>query len=372
MTRRDGLDRWYAALLRAYPRWYRRERGVEIVTTLLDAAPPGRRRPTGRDIFDLVGGGLRCRLRPPRGIPPRLTAVVVALFAATAAAAGASLLSSYPGPPSEADAVAAYAVATGRQPADVPGPAVRCASYGCDAGLPAGDPVVAYQAELDHTDFVGIQERPIPGQPATLVEQARARLVAAGWHAGPVEVQVDGWPTPADCPDCSPPGRWHSFTATNGALSISFTGRVDRDTGNDPSFQASVSKRLTAGAVLTVAFGAVAGLATGWLLAVWTLQRHRRQAPRIRVAMAVTAVPVLSVGLFTVLTTGWLGIALLVLEGDRSAKQLMIPAFVLTAFPLLPIVAGVAAVATMVLAALPRPPGRVAHAAGAATALDLP
>jgi hypothetical protein len=48
-------------LLRAYPAAYRRERGDEIITTLLEASPEGRRRPLLRDMRALVIGGLRAR-----------------------------------------------------------------------------------------------------------------------------------------------------------------------------------------------------------------------------------------------------------------------------------------------------------------------
>jgi hypothetical protein len=40
------LERCVRALLLAYPAQYRRERGEEIVGTLLEAAPPGRRFPS--------------------------------------------------------------------------------------------------------------------------------------------------------------------------------------------------------------------------------------------------------------------------------------------------------------------------------------
>ena len=76
------LERSYRRLLWAYPRWYRRERGVELLSTLLDAAAPDQRRPTVREAVDLVLGGLRCRFALPRGPGYR---VVGALFVAIAA-----------------------------------------------------------------------------------------------------------------------------------------------------------------------------------------------------------------------------------------------------------------------------------------------
>jgi hypothetical protein len=57
------LERRCQWLLRAYPAWYRRERAEEIVGTLLEASPPGKRWPSFRDALALVIGGLRVRGR---------------------------------------------------------------------------------------------------------------------------------------------------------------------------------------------------------------------------------------------------------------------------------------------------------------------
>jgi hypothetical protein len=56
-----GPERWCRWLLRAYPAWYRRERSEEMLGTLLEASPPGRRWPSVRDARALVIGGLRVR-----------------------------------------------------------------------------------------------------------------------------------------------------------------------------------------------------------------------------------------------------------------------------------------------------------------------
>jgi hypothetical protein len=47
--------------MRAYPAWYRRERAGEMLGTLLEASPAGRRSPSFRDARALVIGGLRVR-----------------------------------------------------------------------------------------------------------------------------------------------------------------------------------------------------------------------------------------------------------------------------------------------------------------------
>jgi hypothetical protein len=55
------LERRFRWLLWAYPAWYRRERSGELLDTLLEANPPGRRWPSFRDAWALVIGGLRVR-----------------------------------------------------------------------------------------------------------------------------------------------------------------------------------------------------------------------------------------------------------------------------------------------------------------------
>src|SRR5262245_19659328 len=53
----------YRRLLAAYPIAYRREYEEEMVGVLMDAAEPGRRRPSLRDRADLLAGAVQVRLR---------------------------------------------------------------------------------------------------------------------------------------------------------------------------------------------------------------------------------------------------------------------------------------------------------------------
>lgn len=55
------LERHCGWLMRAYPAWYRRSRGDEMIGTLLAASPPGRSWPSVRDMRALAIGGLRVR-----------------------------------------------------------------------------------------------------------------------------------------------------------------------------------------------------------------------------------------------------------------------------------------------------------------------
>ncbi|WP_250036597.1 hypothetical protein [Paractinoplanes maris] len=61
-TRTRRLTRGYRRWLMAYPRSYRRDRGPEILATLLDAAEPGRSRPAAREAARLLRHGLGRRV----------------------------------------------------------------------------------------------------------------------------------------------------------------------------------------------------------------------------------------------------------------------------------------------------------------------
>ena len=57
----SSLERRCRWLLLAYPAWYRRNRAGEMLGTLLETNPPGRRWPSSRDARALLLGGLRVR-----------------------------------------------------------------------------------------------------------------------------------------------------------------------------------------------------------------------------------------------------------------------------------------------------------------------
>jgi hypothetical protein len=82
----DKLTRRYRQLLLAYPRAYRRSRGDELLSALLDAAPPGRTAPTVREAANLIRHGLRARLGRPASRTvvawAVLTVVISGLFSA--------------------------------------------------------------------------------------------------------------------------------------------------------------------------------------------------------------------------------------------------------------------------------------------------
>jgi len=87
------LERRYRRLLLAYPGWYRRRHGTEIVTTLLEMAEPGQRRPHRGDTWHLLASGVRQRFRLPARRPLAVVGAVLAtlILAAFGAAAGSWL-----------------------------------------------------------------------------------------------------------------------------------------------------------------------------------------------------------------------------------------------------------------------------------------
>jgi hypothetical protein len=88
------LERRCRRLMLAYPQTYRRERGEEILGTLLEATPAGRRSPLLRDNRALVAGGLRARAARNRrlSVTTRLRlAVLLGVSIYLGAVAGADL-----------------------------------------------------------------------------------------------------------------------------------------------------------------------------------------------------------------------------------------------------------------------------------------
>ncbi len=75
-----GLERAYRWLLYAYPAWYRRERGDEMLDTLLAAAPHGRTWLSLRDSAALILGGLRVRAGQNRRLTTATNLRLAVLF----------------------------------------------------------------------------------------------------------------------------------------------------------------------------------------------------------------------------------------------------------------------------------------------------
>lgn len=179
------LEAAYRRLLLAYPHDFRRHRGPEVITTLMDAARPEQQRPTGREAANLILSGLLWRFRLPCGTAYRVVAVIAALlFGLFASAAGSQIAwQSTDTMPTTAEAMSVVQLAAS-SPVDQ-GPHESAFLDACDKAetnesceslIPAGaDPSVrgVYTGhQLPQNEVNGA------------VEQARTRLANAGWTIG--------------------------------------------------------------------------------------------------------------------------------------------------------------------------------------------
>lgn len=270
-TGRAQLARRYRRLLWTYPRSYRRRNGAEMVTTLLDAAPDDRARPTRQEVVDLLTGGIRFRFRV-RGAAAALAAVSGAVCAAVAVGAFGGFLGwqTAPSLPSDADAtmIAQPALPSGAtaQPQrwdflfdDDPGYTDPRWAYwlaGTDAyehGQVFFD--VPYAADVSS------------GAVARDVEEARQRLRAAGWRLTATRNPATG-ARPAAYRDGWRVEMYPTYSRGDSVQVLRIA--VTRD---------------APGAVLPLTtVGLLVGGIAGWLLVAWAYRRGRETGPLRRAA----------------------------------------------------------------------------------------
>jgi hypothetical protein len=279
------------------------------------------------------------------------------------AAAAAVLFTGYPGPPGQAQAVRAATVALGPPPADAAGPVVSCSGM-CGVADRPDDPVVAYDFDPDRTDLVSIRYPTPTEDPDAMVRRAHERLTAAGWRTvHPLRRQVDAWNTCTQ-PQCSKPKIWTTFTASRDGLDITVGGNRERDAFADVHLYASVSKSASPTAMATVFAGLAGGMLGGWLIGVWATQRWRRVSLRRRTVLVSVAAPGLGVGTLMFLSTT--NVAIYTVINGGTAKDVQIPAFVLSLLPPVTWLPALSLVAMVGIAALPDRGGDRRNAAAAA------
>jgi hypothetical protein len=245
------LERDYRRLLLAYPREYRRARGDEIVTTLMEATPPDRVRPHAGDAWDLVRGGLRKRFAPPRGRGYAAVALACAAAVAYVALGGAIRL------------------ATGSE-------ASIDTQFYASADLLPPEAMLAGDADRTWTTFGGPTQveltfAPQPRALDDLAAEARARAVADGWVAGPIEA--------------------HRFTLDRAGQTMVVT--IAQVTLPEPAATVYFTTRYPWPAPLLpagIAAVVLGGLA-GWLAGAWTLRRYRSRTPAGQLLIALTGAP---------------------------------------------------------------------------------
>jgi hypothetical protein len=182
------LERSYRRLLRAYPGFYRRERGLEILTTLLDAAEPGQVRPSRGEAGYLLLSGLRYRFVPPTRIG-KIAASLVTIWAAVVLSGAGALAVWGFATPDEPDLAAFSDDLVGRQASftwehDLPGDnlldmAYANTTYGAfqdfaQEGWDGGRPAPMGQSRV----YAQVAEAP------TVLADAHRHLTSAGWRTG--------------------------------------------------------------------------------------------------------------------------------------------------------------------------------------------
>ncbi|MEU4619541.1 hypothetical protein AB0G04_06130 [Actinoplanes sp. NPDC023801] len=180
------LERAYQRLLRAYPRFYRRERGLEMLTTLLDAAAPGQTRPSRDEAVWILLTGLRLRLVPP-GWAGKLVTVLVTMWTALVLGGAGAYAAWSAAPPAGTDVAALSDALVAKTPSST-----HTTGDGNLLGLAYG-----YQAEgefqqLGAEGWDGPMPAPVgrtrvypAGDPAVLARAHRA-LADAGWQTGTI------------------------------------------------------------------------------------------------------------------------------------------------------------------------------------------
>ena len=255
------LERRYRRLLLAFPGRFRRGRGTEIVTTLLEMAEPGQRRPALADAWHLMVSGVRQRFRLPARRPLAwVAAVVLALIAGAFGAAAGSWVAeqTFTDLPDDAQVVALNQVVGG-----------------------AGDQVDLTRVASPWwtTMLQSTLERP-----GWTPEEAQARLTAAGWRVTSIE-PLSGM---AVGPDDKPlPFRGSAFEAGRGGLRIHVMGFVSPGHGNVTIDYRPADTGALRPAVIA---GALIGLLAGWLIAAAGAYRMRSAGRAYRRAVATLTV----------------------------------------------------------------------------------
>ncbi|MEV4276143.1 hypothetical protein [Actinoplanes xinjiangensis] len=266
----DRLARRYAFWLRCYPSGPRR---AEMLATLLECAPPERTRPTGREILNLIGYGLRARLGRPASTGVVVLAVLVTLASGLLGAAAAARIgwANAPSLPSGAESAAL---------GETVFPGQRVWGGGdAEPFVPSGD---GEQTIYGYADY-WVKHNDTTRDVLAYARGARDRLAAAGWdvHGDVVFEEEVASETPIGTA---------TFWASRDDLVLGYTGvlwgnRAPWDSDGAASFQLSRSAppwMIT----LAVAGGVLGGFA-GWLLFGWASRCSEGHPLRTSVAGAL-------------------------------------------------------------------------------------
>jgi hypothetical protein len=343
----NPLPRRYRRLLWAYPNWYRRERGQEILTTLLDAARPGQRHLSRHDVRDILARAALCRLRPPRGITCWIVTITVALLAAAAAMAATTngaLVAAFASPPSEQQAIAIAQVAMAEPPHNLPGPTFHCPDYCNHQWTADGDQVVVFDdvphrnTGVDHTSVVYWTP------PTNAIDAARHRLLADGWT-------IDDRQYPPGSIMSGPEGApSDGFTAYRGHLAL----HLHRS--SYPPLMLTLEPRQPSSFghdAGSLAAAAAAGLVGAWLLTSWVQHRYRRHRPALQwLIQLFSLLPVWAMAAATLVGLAFAA-PVDITPWSMLSSTIVLRLFGIHGAPIIALSIAISAVSAVLLAALP-------------------
>ncbi len=279
MHEQSALERSYRRLLLAYPRFYRSERGLEILTTMLDGAKPGQVRATRAEAVHLLLSGLRCRLAPP-GRAGKLAAGVVTLWMAVVLSGVGAYFAWSTGPGLDDPAIAAFSDTLVGQPAS-------------RVSFANADPLdMAYtyksSAELQTLAAEGWGgARPVPAgstrvyaqatQTQAVLADAQRRLRNEGWQIGDLT-------RPKGCA-CS------VFWAGRDGLLLRMSATAEG--GPRSGVVVRVYQAEPGGVLAAAVAGFVIGLLGCWPVMAWLGHRFRRATPGARLLIVLFGLPAL-------------------------------------------------------------------------------
>ncbi|KAB1919231.1 hypothetical protein AB0J94_25100 [Micromonospora noduli] len=271
-----SLERHYRKLLLAYPGRYRQRYGTEMITTLLEMASPGQRRPRPGEALHLLASGVRHRLRLPARRP--LAVIAAVLLALTMGAFGG----------------AAGSWAGSQTFADLPDDAT-IASLAQRASGAASDSIQLRVASPWLEESISTTTE-VDG--AWDAEKARQRFAADGWSVSGITPL--GGKAVAFNSDTKSfvdlPMRNSTFSAKSNGLTLQVRGYLTADHGSVHLDGWAQSRPMFLPLIVT---GILIGLVVGWLFAAAlayriveaSAERRRASAGLWAVALAALALP---------------------------------------------------------------------------------
>lgn len=277
-----GLERAYQRLLLAYPRFYRQHRGLEILTTMLEAAKPGQSRPSRQEALHLLLSGLRCRLAPPGKLAAVVAGVVTLWVALVVGGLGAYIVwDSSPTYPDEAS-IAGFSESLAGQPSSswsfpsYPNDSLQVAYNYRSSGEFQGFKMQGWTGDLPAPLS---QSRGYESVKSidTVMQDAHARLQNEGWQTGEL-VRFDS-------------GDQVFWASRDGFALRMMSSATDKTLLS--SLYINIHRTEPDGVLAAAIAGFVIGAMLAWPVMVWLMHRFARAPRRARVVMVVYGLPAL-------------------------------------------------------------------------------